>query len=276
MSDILTVALCQFNVIPGNISGNLQHVQALAKKAADIGAQLIVFPEVALSDYYLDDFSSMAAAIPGEQSDIISQLAKTINSHIAIGLVELDNGKLYNTAILVSPAGEIVGKYRKTHLSVDTRGGTIKAETEEFGAGEELPVFETELGTIAMMICKDGDYPEVARVLAVKGAEIILWLTNRAGVNTGASVHYAHSNCSAVITSNRSKGHALGGGSIIVDCSGKKLVEANEDASILHAGIDMDNLREKRKIHWEETRVRRAELYGTLGRLGLPVADRFS
>ena len=90
------------------------------------------------------------------------------------------------------------------------------------------------LGTIGIMICKDGGYPEVPRVLAVKGAEIILWMTNRGGVDRRASAHYASSNRTALLVSNRAKGHAAGGGSAIFDSGGSIVSQAGQEESIIN------------------------------------------
>jgi len=117
-----------------------------------------------------------------------------------------------------------------------------------------------------MMICKDGEYPEVPRVLAVKGAEIILWMTNRGGVNQNASIHYASSNRTVLVVANRAKGHANGGQSAIFDWQGKVLCEAGEAENIIMTDIDMDTMRERRKTYWKENRVRRPELYKILGK----------
>src|SRR3990172_1474926 len=78
-------------------------------------------------------------------------------------------GKPHNTATIIGRNGDIVGKYRKVHLAVD--------ELDSVRSGSDLPVFKCDFGRVAVMICMDIHYPEVARVYALKGADIIFWPT---------------------------------------------------------------------------------------------------
>ena len=96
------------------------------------------------------------------------RLAKENDLYIVAGIVERDKHLLYNVAILVGPDGELVGKYRKTTLP----RGEIEAGLTP---GSEYPVFETRFGKVGMMICYDGFFPEVARELSHRGAEVIAW-----------------------------------------------------------------------------------------------------
>lgn len=268
--ETLRIACCQLDIVPGETEQNLERMEALTTQASQDGANLVVFPELTTSDYYVDEFASLADTIPGEQSGAVSRLAASTGTHIAVGLLEDTPVGLYNIAVLFSPRGDIVGEYRKTHLSVSSRNGTIAKEADVFLPGDDLPVFRTDFGIVGMMICKDGDYPEVPRVLAVKGAEIILWMTNRDGVNRHSSIHYARSNCVALIAANRAKGHAAGGESAIFDWHGNVLDEASAEESVLCADIDMASMKADRRTHWGVSRVRRPQLYTELAEEMLP------
>ena len=267
--ETLRIACCQLDIVPGQTEQNLKRIEALTAQASQDGADLVVFPELATSDYYVDEFISLANPIPGKQSEIVSRLAVSTGTHIAVGLLEETPAGLYNAAVLFSPQGDIIGKCRKTHLSVTSRNDTIAKEVDVFLSGDDHPVFHTDFGSVGIMICKDGDYPEVPRVLAVKGAEIILWMTNRGGVNRHASIHYAGSNCIVHVVANRARGHAAGGGSAIFDWRGNVLGEAGAEESVFCADIDMASMKEHRKTHWEISRVRRPQLYTALGRESL-------
>jgi predicted amidohydrolase len=262
---MLKLACVQMDVIPGEVTANLRAITGFIDASAAKGARLVVLPELATTDYYVDDFMPLACQIPGAHSNVICDAASRNKAWVAAGLLERTTEGMYNTAVLVSPDGAIIGTTRKTHLSVDTRHGTIARETDLFLPGDDLPVFDTGLARVGMMICKDGEYPEVPRVLAVKGAEIIVWMTNRHFVNREASIHYALSNSAAVVVANRAKGHAEGGGSIVLDWEGRTLSDAGSRECIAYAEIDMDRLREARRCHWNENRVRRPELYRVLG-----------
>lgn len=263
--DSLRIACAQLDIVPGRCRDNLRNMEGLIHTAAEAKAQLVVFPELSTTDYYVRDFTSLANHIPGEHSNFLSLAASRNKISVAAGLLERDREGIYNTTIIISKEGRIIGKSRKTHLSVDTRGGSIAKETDVFLPGEDLPVFATHLGIIGMMICKDGEYPEVPRVLAVKGAEIILWMTNRAFVDTRAAAHYAASNCVVLLVANRAKGRADGGKSVIFDWEGNIRSEAGQAQKIIHAEFDMKSMRKARISHWHNRRIRRPELYEVLG-----------
>jgi len=88
--------------------------------------------------------------------------------YIVPGLLERVGPLIYNVAVLIGPDGEVVGKYRKVCLPRSEVDGGL-------APGSEYPVFETRFGKVAMMVCYDGFFPEVARQLADRGAEVIAW-----------------------------------------------------------------------------------------------------
>ena len=161
----MKIASVQMDIKPGDLESNINRACRFIKEAAVKGADIVVFPECALSDYYVDDFGALAERIPGNQSDAVSDAASRHGICVAIGLLEKTRGGVYNSAVLINADGQATGTYRKTHLSVATRNDTIAREADVFLCGAELPVYKTGLGTMGMMICKDGEYPEVSRTL---------------------------------------------------------------------------------------------------------------
>ncbi len=109
-----------------------------------------------------------AEPVPGPSTEYFGGLAKEHNLYIVVGLYEREGHLIYNTAALVGPDGGLVGKYRKVTLPRDEIGGGV-------APGHEYPVFETRFGRVAMMVCYDGFFPEVARQLTNRGAEVIAW-----------------------------------------------------------------------------------------------------
>jgi len=89
--------------------------------------------------------------------------------YVAGCLLENDKGKYYNTVALIDRKGKVVGKYHKTHLP--------DGEEKTVSAGNDLPVFKTDFGTVGMLVCYDLNFPETSLTLALKGAELILWPT---------------------------------------------------------------------------------------------------
>ena len=104
----------------------------------------------------------------GPSSEYFGALAKKHNLYVVAGLVERSGHLLYNVAVLLGPDGKVAGKYRKVCLPRGEIEGGITP-------GSEYPVFATRFGKVGMMVCYDGFFPEVARQLANRGAEVIAW-----------------------------------------------------------------------------------------------------
>ena len=137
-------------------------------EAARQKADLVVLPET-LTYYGLGkSYVEAAEPIPGPSSRYFGELAKKHNLYIVAGLLERDRHLVYNVAVMLGPDGGIVGKYRKVALPRGEIAGGISP-------GSEYPVFETRFGKVAMMVCYDGFFPEVARELTMRGAEVIAW-----------------------------------------------------------------------------------------------------
>ncbi len=112
-------------------------------------------------------FQEVAESVPGPTSHLLGDVARRYHTYVVAGIYERDGSLIYNTALLIDRQGNVGGKYRKTHLP----------ETEISGGltpGDSYPVFHTDFGTIGIEICYDNFFPEVARSLAVQGAELIL------------------------------------------------------------------------------------------------------
>ena len=138
------------------------------EEAARRRADLVVLGETLTYAGTGLSFADCAEPIPGPSTDYFGALAKKHGLHIVAGLVERDRHQLFNVAVLIGSDGEVIGKYRKVCLP----DGEFDAG---LSPGGEYPVFETRLGRISMMICYDGFFPEVARELSNRGAEIIAW-----------------------------------------------------------------------------------------------------
>lgn len=140
----------------------------LIAEAAKQQAELVVLPETLTYYGTGKKMEECAETVPGPSTEYFGVLAKKHDLHIVAGLVERDGKTLYNTAALLGPDGRLVGKYRKVTLP----RGEIEAGITP---GHEYPVFNTRFGKLGMMICYDGFFPEVARALAINGAEVIAW-----------------------------------------------------------------------------------------------------
>jgi deaminated glutathione amidase len=178
-----------------SIKGNIEHaLEYVERCVADTGADLVVLPESVTTGFTpgcsAEDLWDLIGTIPGTMSDPFQEAARRLGVHLVWGTYERgdDRGVVYNAAALAGPSGEVLGVYRKTHpycTELRSRGGWVTA-------GDDPCVVDTELGRIGLMVCFDGDYPELSRITAVRGAEVIvrpsallrsadIWeLTNRA------------------------------------------------------------------------------------------------
>jgi predicted amidohydrolase len=147
---------------------NCRLYEPLIAEAARQKADLVVLGET-LTYYGLGKrFAEVAEPIPGPATAYFGELAQRHNLYIAAGLVERAGHLIYNVAVLIGPDGRVVGKYRKAALP--------RSEIEAgIAPGNEYPVFETRFGKVGMMVCYDGFFPEVARQLTNRGAEVIAW-----------------------------------------------------------------------------------------------------
>lgn len=170
----VTVATVQLKPRLGEIEDNLVKMsEMISTIASQQRVDLIVFPELITSGYELGvRFTEMAQRVPGPTVNLIAQRANEYGVYVAFGMVvkERVESVLYNSAILIGPEGDLVEVYNKTHL----RG----EERMAFREGFKMPVIETEMGTIGLMIGYDLAFPEVARSLTLDGAEIIAVLAN--------------------------------------------------------------------------------------------------
>jgi len=142
----------------------LEKIRNLTISAAAKGASLIVFPELSLTGL----MKTTAEIVPGPSTKALAATAKKLGVYVVAGLLEKCNKKFYNTAVLFGPGG-IVGKYRKIHPWYPS-----EAQVPVQPGDDGYPVFNTNIGRIGMMICYDAWFPEPARVMALKGAEIIV------------------------------------------------------------------------------------------------------
>jgi predicted amidohydrolase len=170
----VTVATVQMKPKLGEAEENLIKMsEMISKVASQQKVDLIVFPELITSGYELGlRFTELAQRVPGPTVNLIAQRASEFGVYIAFGMVtkERVESVLYNSAVLVGPDGELLEVYNKSHL----RG----EERMAFREGFKLPVIETEVGNIGLMIGYDLAFPEVARSLALDGADLLCVLAN--------------------------------------------------------------------------------------------------
>jgi predicted amidohydrolase len=173
----VTVAVAQIASKVGDKEHNIKLMEKKVKEAKKQGANLVVFPELALTGYVCRDLVyELAEPIPrGPSICQITSLAEQENVHIVLGMIEQSskaNAVLHNTAVLVGPEG-FIGKYQKMHLPTHS----VFEEKRYYRPGYQTPIFETSLGKIGMIICYDIYFPELTRILRLKGAQLIVCIS---------------------------------------------------------------------------------------------------
>lgn len=266
------IACCQMQSGLGTKDENIAKMISMLEEATAGGdVDLVIFPELAVTGYECSElYEELAEPFPeGESIRIFGEQARKHGVHIVFGFVEKaeKDGRdvIYNTAALIDDNGQPLGCYRKSHL-VDGE------ETKYFEKGTEYNVFDTSIGRIGIMICWDMAYPEVARILALKGAEIIAvpaaWETepNEGDweiVNTARSfdnVVYLAS-CNHVGTDRELY---FFGRSKISGPLGRPLAEAQDKEKIISASVDLSVIPELREGYYVLLKDRNPKTYGEI------------
>ena len=230
---------------------NWNTLNRLIREAARRGAQVIITPECFLDGYVIHEKSCTRKKLRlmserGETGTYVKKfaaLARELGVHLVAGFTDTpDDKRFYNAAYLFDRSGKVAGKYYKIHVA------------KGYTPGDDLPVFDTQFGRVGMVICADRRWPENIRILAVKGAEVLLmptygmwheanecWMRTRAYEN-GIYVCFTHPQVSLII-----------GPAGEVEA---KLMGNVED--VLVHDLDLDSVTH---AHLDE---RRPDIYGTL------------
>jgi predicted amidohydrolase len=147
---------------------NCRQYEPLIAEASRKKADLVVLGETLTYVNLGKTPAEVAEEIPGPSTEYFGELARKHGLYIVAGLFERDGHVVYNSVALLGPEGQLLGKYRKTCLPRSEVDAGVYP-------GHEYPVFDTRFGKLGMMICYDGFFPEVARELANRGAEVIAW-----------------------------------------------------------------------------------------------------
>jgi len=241
----MRIGFVQFAPSLADPLGNWDAIDVLIGRAK--GAELLVLPELCHTGYRFES-SEQAWELSETIDDSIylNRLEKVCaerHFHVVTGFNERAGERLYNTAVLIGPSG-VVGRYRKMHLFLD--------EKDIFEPGDVgLPVFDIGIGKVGMLICFDWIFPEVWRILALKGADIICHPSNLIipGLCQKAVPVHAVCNRIFVITANRigtERGLTFTGLSTVADPKGDVLLQASPDREEVGlVDIDISLAREK-------------------------------
>ena len=282
----VTLAATQMTCSKNNTE-NIDKAESIIRKAADMGAQIILIQELFEStDFCMDQKDELfQLSKPFENHPTIERMAKLASELkvvLPISFFEKANRAHYNAIAVINANGEILGKYRKSHIP----DGPGYQEKFYFNPGDTgFKVWDTAYAKIGIGICWDQWFPEVARIMALKGAEVLLYPTAIGGEpeddgfdssDMWQRVMIGHSaaNQIPVVASNRigtEQGQDISnyfyGRSFITNHVGDKIAEASRDKEeILIGKVSLDEAENLRNV-WGVFRDRRTDLYSDLLKL---------
>lgn len=275
-----------------DIAANVEKLKANIRKCAEQGARLVVLQELHNSVYFCQHeeaaLCDLAEPIPGPSTEEYGALAKELGIVIVLSLFERRTAGIYhNTAVVMEKDGSIAGIYRKMHIPDDP----CYYEKFYFTPGDlGFRPIETSVGTLGVLVCWDQWYPEAARLMALAGAEILIYPTAIGWESSDTEAEkerqrqawitvqrgHAVANALPVVTANRvghepdpsgaTGGITFWGSSFVAGPQGELLYLAPDDEEVVTVvPIDMERCENVRRW-WPFLRDRRIDFYGDLTR----------
>ena len=279
------IAAAQFGATPDK-EENLRTVRRLAEQARDLGAQITCFPELTTTVYFCFESNpqhfELAEAIPGPTFDRIAEIAVATEQTIVASIFERASvGEYYNSSFVVDASGSLLGLYRKNSIPLSVGDEGVRANEKMYFRPGNLgfPVFDMgDHGRFGIMICYDRHFPEGARSLGLKGADVVFIPTAswRSPMKDAWEIELrAHAIANAFFVCGVNKVGLEDGGSpvnryfgssLIIDPRGDVLARASDETEdVVVADLDADLLADHRRL-WPVYRDRRPDAYGDLVR----------
>lgn len=258
MKNRFKLAICQMNIVDDknlNISKAVDMIKTSSKNMAD----LVILPEMFNCPYDNSKFKEYAEERDDSKTlKAISKAAGNCAVYVVAGSIpESDADKLYNTSFIFNRNGDIIGFHRKMHLfDIDIPEKIVFMESETLSSGKHITVVDTEFCKVGVAICYDMRFPELLRLMALKGAELIV-VPGAFNMTTGPA-HWetlirtrAMDNQVYMATASPARDYNASyvayGNSMVVDPWGDVLIRAEENEEIIYAHIDLSRVKEVRE-----------------------------
>lgn len=280
------VAAIQMNAPLGAVEANLAQIERWTRAAMEEGAQLVCFPELAISGHWCSgEVWNISEAVPGGPSCTrLEALARELGCVISVGIAERDANIAYNTQMVIGPDG-FLGKQRKLHMSAD--------EYFHFRMGGKLHIIDIGLCELAIGICYDTVFPETARIAAIKGAEVFLaphaarcgqWPQSQAAQRARVATIMDHARMTFRARANDNGMYVIycnqagpagpdtihGGGILFVDPAGRIIAESQTDLiedEMVVCDLTAEAFEARRRSRCFNLQTRRPEIYGDICRI---------
>jgi len=154
-----------------NLADNLARITNSIRECARSGARVVVFPECALTGYFEDSSTNVTSAQLAEAEQKISAACREAGIYAIVGTAWREDGKLLNSALIISPTGKVIERYHKVHLAERWPQG-----------GDHLSVFKIDDVPCSVIICRDERYPELVRLPVLAGAKVIFYVSHESGL----------------------------------------------------------------------------------------------
>jgi (R)-amidase len=233
----IRIAVVQQEGNPGKPEENRNKAVGFARQALEQGADVVLFPEEMLVGC-VTNVSELSEPLDGPTTRALQAVLRGSQSLIIYGLTERNGDKVFNTAVVVSAAG-VVTNYHKTHLWWNDVG--VRHEPTYFQPGDRLVTFNFKGAKCGLMICYDGDFPEVTRAYANLGCSVLFWMNNRISRGHAEVKDLANRNSMIIAAScccgRDEVGRACRGGSNITGATGKLLSEIWDREGVIVADV---------------------------------------
>lgn len=261
----LRVAIAQIKGSKEDLTHNVKRILEMIERARNLQADYLVFPECFLTGSTVSALPASPKRLVAKETllgDICEQ-ARRNQVGVVVGMVETDGLAHYNAAVLIDKNGNIAGTYRKIHL--------FEYEQSQFSPGRDLPVFELPEVRMGIMINHDMEFPEAARILALRKAQLLVVLSSGTFLDAERDMLYlrgrAMENHLFVVVANKvglEENHLFAGNSKWIDPSGEILYACSQNEELAVQPIDLNEI-EQTKGALDYLKNRRPDIYAKEG-----------